>query len=48
MNFSLRDRHLLGAGLAVWNQRRQRRREVCAPAEGPVDIQLTSNRPGSA
>jgi hypothetical protein len=92
VNFSLKDRHLLGAGaaacavccaapiltllgiagvaataatflfagavfglvvaagtaLAVWNQRRRKRSEACAPAAGPVDIELTTNRPGPA
>ena len=35
-----------GAGLAIWNQRRRKRREACSPAGGPVDIELTSNRSG--
>lgn len=36
-----------GALLAVWNQRRQRRRQACAPNAGPVDVQLASRKPGA-
>lgn len=34
------------AGLAVWNQRRQRRRASCAVETGPVNIALTTTRSG--
>ena len=34
-----------GTLLAVWQQRRQRRRDACGPAEGPVDVELTATRP---
>ena len=36
----------VGALLAVWNQRRQRRRDACAPEVGPVDVELSAKRPG--
>lgn len=37
-----------GALLAVWNQRRQRQRAVCAdPGSGPVDLELAARRPSA-
>lgn len=35
-----------GALLAVWSQRRQRRRDACAPEVGPVDVALSARQPG--
>lgn len=35
-----------GALLAVWNQRRQRRRDACATEVGPVDVALSARQPG--
>ena len=35
-----------GALLAVWNQRRQRRRDACETEVGPVDVELSAKRPG--
>lgn len=35
-----------GALLAVWNQRRQRRRDACAPEVGPVEVAFSTKRPG--
>lgn len=35
-----------GALLAVWNQRRQRRRQVCSPDDGPVDVEFAARQPG--
>jgi HAMP domain-containing protein len=35
-----------GALLAVWNQRRQRRRETCMTDVGPVDVALSARQPG--
>lgn len=34
-----------GALLAVWNQRRQRRRDACATDVGPVDVALSARWP---
>lgn len=36
-----------GAFLAVWNQRRQRRREPCATQVGPVDVEFSATQPGA-
>jgi hypothetical protein len=30
--------------LAVWQEHRRRRQDSCAPAEGPVDVELTATR----
>lgn len=37
----------LGAGFAVWNQRRRRRATAsgCAPVAGPMDIEISPSRP---
>lgn len=35
-----------GATLAVWQQRRRRRRDACAPPEGPIDVELSVTRLG--
>jgi hypothetical protein len=37
-----------GAALAVWNQRRRRRRASCVADTGPVDVELTTTRSGDA
>jgi uncharacterized protein (DUF58 family) len=35
-----------GALFAVWLQRRQRNRHPCATDQGPVEIELSTSRPG--
>lgn len=35
-----------GALVAVWNQRRQRRREACVTDGGPVEVALSARQPG--
>ena len=35
-----------GAMLAVWTQRRQRDSRSCAPDPGPVEVTLSTSRPG--
>lgn len=37
----------VGASLAVWNQRRQQRRESCATEVGPVDVELSARQSGA-
>ncbi|ABL79534.1 MULTISPECIES: hypothetical protein [unclassified Nocardioides] len=34
-----------GTLLAVWNQRRQHRKQPCAPEAGPIDVELSTQRP---
>lgn len=36
-----------GALLAVWNQRRQQRRDSCETEAGPVGVELSARQPGA-
>jgi hypothetical protein len=36
-----------GALLAVWAQRRERSGQSCAPAQRPIDVELSTSRPPS-
>ena len=36
-----------GALLAVWNQRREWGREICATEVGTVDVEFSARRPGA-